>query len=306
MSQMQTVGFIGLGGMGRGLVKNVALKGVDVRVMDRRPEAVADVAQFGAKPADSLEALRRDCPVIMVCINTAEDTEKLVLGPGGLCDLAGPDDFVLVDHTTSNPGAVERLSAALAQRGFAYAEAPMTRTPKHADAGIVNVLYAGDAELLGRLRPYFETYAENIFHIGPSGHAIRLKLIHNFIAFANVLSWCEGFALAAKEGLDLDQAIAIISAAGGKSGMLDLYGDATLNRDFTPWMSLANAAKDVRYYAEWIEKAGLPGFYAEAVSQSYRMAELEGHAQEGCTSVIKFYERVTGVEARIGAAANDG
>jgi 3-hydroxyisobutyrate dehydrogenase-like beta-hydroxyacid dehydrogenase len=90
MSQMQTVGFIGLGGMGRGLVKNMALKGVDVRVMDRRPEAVADVAQFGAKPADSLEALRRDCPVIMVCINTAEDTEKLVLGPGGLCDLDGP------------------------------------------------------------------------------------------------------------------------------------------------------------------------------------------------------------------------
>lgn len=306
MSEHQTVGFVGLGGMGRGLVKNMALKGIDVHVMDRRPEAVADVAQFGAKAAVDLASLRRDCPVVMVCINTAEDTERLVLGDGGLCSLPGPDDFVLVDHTTSNPGAVERLSTGLTRHGFEYAEAPMTRTPKHAEAGIVNVLYGGESDLLERLRPYFETYAENIFHIGPAGHAIRLKLIHNFIAFANVLSWCEGFALAAKEGLDLDQAISIISAAGGKSGMLDLYGDATLNRDFTPWMSLANAAKDVRYYAEWIEQAGLPGFYAEAVSQSYRMAELEGHASEGCTSVIKFYERVTGVEARLGKPANDG
>lgn len=306
MTELAPVGFIGLGGMGRGLVKNLALKGVEVHAMDRRADAVAYVKQFGAKAGENLAQLRRDCPVIMVCINTAADTEQLVLGDGGLSALDGPKPFTLVDHTTSNPEAVDRLSTALAAHGHRYAEAPMTRTPKHADAGIVNVLYGGDSDLLDQLRPYFSCYAENVFHIGPTGHAIRLKLIHNFIAFANVLSWCEGFALAAKEGLDLDQAIEIISAAGGKSGMLDLYGEATLQRDFTPWMSLANAAKDVRYYAEWIEQAGLPGFYAEAVSQSYRLAELEGHANEGCTSVIKVYERLTGIEARLGRAANDG
>lgn len=292
------VGFIGLGGMGRGLVKNMALKGVEVFAMDRRDEAVADVAQFGAKRGESLAQLRRACPVIMICINTAEDTERLVLGEGGLADLEGPDDFILVDHTTSNPGAVGRLSAGLEARGFAYAEAPMTRTPKHADAGQVNVLYGGSEALLSRLRPYFDCYAENVFHIGPTGHAIRLKLIHNFIAFANVLAWCEGFALAAKDGLDLDRAIEIISAAGGRSGMLDLYGNATLERDFTPWMSLENAAKDVRYYAEWLEQAGLPGFHSEAINQSYRLAALEGLGPESCTAVIKVYERLTGIEAR--------
>jgi len=252
----------------------------------------------GAHDAGDLAQLRATCRIVMVCINTAEDVERMTLGAGGLLDLQGPEGLILVDHTTSNPKSVETLSAALAARGCQYAEAPMTRTPKHADAGCVNVLYGGDADLLETLRPYFNCYAENIFHIGPTGHAIKLKLIHNFIAFANVLSWCEGFALAAKEGLDLDQAIEIISAAGGKSGMLDLYGDATLERDFTPWMSLANAAKDVRYYAKWLEDAGLPGFYAEAVSQSYRWAELAGHADEGCTSVIKPYEALTGVEAR--------
>ncbi|WP_376700303.1 NAD-binding protein [Bradyrhizobium archetypum] len=142
-----------------------------------------------------------------------------------------------------------------------------------------------------------------MFHIGPLGHAIRLKLIHNYIAFANVAAWCEGFALGAKEGLDLSQVIGIISAAGAKSGMLDLYGQATLEGDFTPLMSLANARKDVRYYARWLEEAGLPGFMAEAVHQTYRQAALLGHDGESCTAVIKAYEAVTGVDARVGAKA---
>ncbi len=76
----------------------------------------------------------------------------------------------------------------------------------------------------------FACYAENVSHVGPAEYAIRIKLVHNYIAFTNVASWCESFALAARDGLDLDKVIGIISAAGGRSGMLDLYGQATLER----------------------------------------------------------------------------
>ncbi len=175
----------------------------------------------------------------------------------------------------------------------------MTRTPMHADRGEVNVLFGGEVDLLVRLCLVFGAYAENVFHVGPAGHAIRLKLIHNYIAFANTASWCEGFALAAKEGLDMSKVIGIISAAGGRSGMMDLYGESTLRRDFTPHMSLANAQKDVRYYAEWLEGAGLPGFMAEAVHQTYALASIMGHADEGCTAVIKVYEELTGIQAHL-------
>lgn len=299
VSRDQPVGFIGLGGMGRGLVKNLTGKGVSVIAYDSNPAAIAAVEPFGALPARSLDALRA-CRTLLVCVSRAEDVEALLIGPGGLLEGAAPG-LIVVDHTTGSPQMVAKLDAALKAAGGRYAEAPLTRTPKHAEAGKVNVLYGGDADLLEELRPLFQRYAENIFHIGPTGHAIRLKLIHNYIAFANVAAWCEGFALAAKDGLDLGQAIAIISAAGGRSGMLDLYGQMTLERDFTPWMSLANARKDVRYYARWLEDAGLPGFMAEAIHQTYRQAALLGHDGESCTAVIKAYEAVTGVEARLDA-----
>lgn len=290
------IAFVGLGGMGRGLVKNMAAKGLAVTAHDIRSEAVEEAVRRGAVAGQSPERMAAEADVFAVCVTTAEAVRDIALG--GVLD-ALPKGAVFLDHTTVSPSHVDTMRDACAARGLRYAEAPMTRTPAHAERGEVNVLYGGDADLLEDLRPIFDTYAENIFHVGPAGHAIRLKLIHNYIAFANVASWCEGFALAAREGLDMTKVIGIISAAGGKSGMMDLYGELTLKRDFTPHMSLANAQKDVRYYAEWLDEAGLPGFMAGAVHHTYALAAIMGHADEGCTAVIKAYEELTGVEARL-------
>ncbi len=292
------VGFVGLGGMGRGLVKNMLAKGVEVAVLDLDLAAVECAVTQGATAAPSITELARDSDILGLCVTTAEVVQELLLGEAGALTQLKPGAVVL-DHTTTSPEHVERMNTACAVAGILYVEAPMTRTPMHAGRGEVNVLYGGPENLLNRLRPLFDCYAENVFHVGPAGHAIRLKLIHNYIAFANVAAWCEGFALAAKEGLDMTKVIDIISAAGGRSGMMDLYGQKTLERDFTPHMSLANAEKDVRYYARWLESAGLPGFLADAVHQTYALASIMGHGAESCTAVIKAYERLTGVEANL-------
>lgn len=297
MSSTQ-IGFIGLGGMGKGVVKNMTLKGLSVTVADLDSAKVDHAVSLGAKEGSDILEIAAQSDVFAVCITTAEAVQEMSLGPNGALSKMKPGS-VFLDHTTVSADHVDRMYKACQEYGILYAEAPMTRTPIHADKGEVNILFGGEEELLERLRPIFDTYAENIFHVGPAGHAIRLKLIHNYIAFANVASWCEGFALAAHEGLDMSKVIGIISAAGGKSGMMDLYGEATLNRDFTPLMSLANAQKDVRYYAEWLERAGLPGFMAQSVHQTYALASIMGHGDESCTAVIKAYEDLTGVEARL-------
>lgn len=292
------IGLIGLGGMGRGLAKNMAAKGVDLTVTDLDHTRVDHAVSQGARAGSTPAVMGADSDVLMICVTTAEAVQSIALGEGGALAAMSPGD-VLVDHTTVSPEHVDKMREACEACGVQYAEAPMTRTPAHADRGEVNILFGGDESLMEQLRPIFETYAENLFHVGPAGHAIRLKLIHNYIAFANVASFCEGFAVAAKEGLDMTKVIGIISAAGGKSGMMDLYGEMTLRRDFTPHMSLANAQKDVRYYAEWLEQAGMPGFMAQSVHQTYALASIMGHADEGCTAVIKAYEDLTGVIAKL-------
>lgn len=292
------IGFIGLGGMGRGVVKNMLRGGYAVEVFDLDPGRVAQAALLGATAGASPAAIAATSDVFAVCITTAEAVQAMALGADGILN-AMPKGAVFLDHTTVSPAHVDLMRAECEARGLRYCEAPMTRTPAHADRGEVNILFGGEEALMEELRPIFETYAENIFHVGPAGHATRLKLIHNYIAFANVAAWCEGFALAAHDGLDMSKVIGIISAAGGKSGMMDLYGELTLRRDFTPHMSLSNAQKDVRYYAEWLESAGLPGFMAQTVHQTYALASIMGHGDEGCTAIIKAYEELGGVEARL-------
>ncbi len=292
------IAFVGLGGMGRGVVKNIALKGGDVTAFDIAPGKIVEAREFGAKQGTSPASMAAECDVFAVCITTAEAVAEMALGENGVLDRM-KKGAIFLDHTTVSVAHVEKMRAECAARGLRYCEAPMTRTPIHADQGIVNILFGGEEALMEELRPTFEHYAENIFHVGPAGHAVRLKLIHNFIAFANVATFCEGFALAAHEGLDMSKVIGIISAAGGKSGMMDLYGEKTLRRDFTPHMSLENAQKDLRYYTEMLADAGLPGFMAGSVHQTYALASIMGHGAEGCTAVIKAYEELTGVKARL-------
>lgn len=295
---VKKIAFVGLGGMGGGVVKNIALKGGDVTALDLDVEKVTVAEGFGAKRGTTPVDMAADCDVFAVCISTAEAVQAMALGAGGVLDHM-KKGAIFLDHTTVSVAHVDKMRAECDARGLRYCEGPMTRTPIHADKGQVNILFGGEEALLEELRPTFDCYAENIFHVGPAGHAIRLKLIHNFIAFANVAAFCEGFALAAREGLDMSKVISIISAAGGKSGMMDLYGEKTLQRDFTPHMSLANAQKDVRYYTEWLGDAGLPGFMADSVHQTYALASIMGHGEEGCTAVIKAYEELTGVVARL-------
>jgi len=294
----ESIGFVGLGGMGRGLVKNLLKHGFGVTAFDVDPAALNAVAEMGAGKAGNISALAERADVLAVCVTTAEVIQSIMLGEDGALRHM-KEGSVFLDHTTTSPAHVDIMHEACQQVGVEYCEAPMTRTPAHAERGEVNVLYGGTEELLDRLRPVFKAYAENVFHVGPAGHAIRLKLIHNYIAFSNVAAWCEGFALAAKDGLDMSKVIEIISAAGGKSGMMDIYGASTLQRDFTPHMSLANAQKDVRYYTEWLRSAGMPEDMAEAVHQTYAEASRQGHAEEGCTAIIKIYEELSGVEARL-------
>jgi 3-hydroxyisobutyrate dehydrogenase-like beta-hydroxyacid dehydrogenase len=298
MADDRTIGFVGLGGMGAGVVKNLAQKGFAVRVYDLDASKIETAVAQGAVAASSALDAAKGVDVFALCVTTAEVVEEILAGKNGVLKTLKPNSIIL-DHTTVNPGHVARMNALCGEHGMRYAEAPMTRTPIHAQQGCVNILYGGAETILADLRAIFDCYAENIFHVGPSGHGIRLKLIHNFIAFANVASFCEGFALAAKEGLDMDKVIGIISAAGGKSGMMDLYGESTLQRDFEPKMSLDNAKKDVKYYADWLEQAGLPAGLADAVYQTYDRASQMGHGDESCTAVIKPYEDVSGVIATL-------
>src|ERR1051325_3767221 len=108
MTTFERVGFIGLGGMGRGLVKNLVAKGVAVTVYDLNPAAIAVATSFGATAAVNLQEIRDSCRIVMICVNEAEDVEALLISGDGLLAGQAPG-FIIVDHTTGSPQMVAKL-----------------------------------------------------------------------------------------------------------------------------------------------------------------------------------------------------
>jgi 3-hydroxyisobutyrate dehydrogenase-like beta-hydroxyacid dehydrogenase len=141
-----------------------------------------------------------------------------VFGKNGI--LAGAHaGLIVVDSTTAEPASTERVSRALVARNVRFADAPLTRSPKDAEAGRLNTLVGADAQLLTEIRPVFETYCENIFHVGPVGSGHKMKLINNFLSQGTAALVAEAATTATNASVDLRQLFDVVSAGGANSNV---------------------------------------------------------------------------------------
>ncbi|HEU5320336.1 MAG TPA: NAD(P)-dependent oxidoreductase, partial [Methylomirabilota bacterium] len=250
---------MGLGLMGRGMAANLARKGFPLTVVAHRSRAAVDaLVGIGAREAPSLAALASASDLVFICVTGTPEVEAVVYGSRGLLEAARPG-LVVVDCSTSEPASTARIAADLAARGARFADAPLARTPKDAEAGRLNVMVGADPETFAAVRPALEAFAENIVHVGPIGDGHKAKLVYNFMSMGIAALAAEMLATAAKVGLDLRRLHALVSAGGANSGIWQLIVPKALEGDFTGLgFGLANARKDLRYYTHLAEAAGIP------------------------------------------------
>jgi 3-hydroxyisobutyrate dehydrogenase-like beta-hydroxyacid dehydrogenase len=174
------IGFIGAGLMGHGMAKNIVEKGYRLTVLAHRNRTpIEDLLQHGATEAETPAGLARASGIVIMCMPSSVEVELCVFAENGI--MAGAHEgLIVVDSTTAEPASSERVARALAAKNIGFAEAPLTRSPKNAEAGRLNTLVGADAATLAAIRPVLETFSDNIFHIGPVGSGHRLKLINNF------------------------------------------------------------------------------------------------------------------------------
>ena len=197
------VGFIGAGLMGHGMAKNIVEKGFALTVLGHRNRPpVEDLLGRGASEAASPAALARASEVVILCLPSSAEVEHCVLSEAGI--LAGAHEgLIVIDATTAEPASTERVAAALAAEGVRFADAPLTRSPKDAEAGRLNTLVGADEATFAAVRPVLEAYCENIFHVGPIGSGHKLKLINNFMSQGMAALIAEAATTATKAGVDL-------------------------------------------------------------------------------------------------------
>jgi 3-hydroxyisobutyrate dehydrogenase-like beta-hydroxyacid dehydrogenase len=292
------IGFVGIGLMGHGIAKNLVAKGYPLTLrLHRNRKPAEDLFAAGAREAASYAELARASDIVFLCVTGAPQVEEVVFGNDGLASAAA-SGLVIVDTSTSEPATTTRTREALAPKGVTFVDAPLARTPVEAEAGRLNIMVGADDATFAALKPVLSAFCENVIHAGPPGHGHVLKLINNFIAQAICTATAEACAAAAKSGLSLRKLHEVISAGAVNSGLFQLIvGRILESGDLTGLkFTLANAAKDLRYYTHFTESMMLPSLVGEAVHQSLVTANALGFGDKYVPSLVEAQEKLAGVD----------
>jgi 3-hydroxyisobutyrate dehydrogenase-like beta-hydroxyacid dehydrogenase len=288
------IGFIGIGMMGHGMAKNLLAKGFPLALkVNRNRERAADLLAAGASEAHSNAEVAAKADVVLLCVTGSPQVEEIVFGAHGLLETARAG-LVVVDTSTAEPGSTARIREALAAKGTAFIDAPLARTPKEAEEGRLNSMVGASDADFAAVKPVLAAFCENIFHVGPPGAGHTLKLVNNFMAMTIAASIGEAFAVAAKAGVRLDKLFEVVSQGALNSNIFQMMAGGAIQGDLTRMkFSIANAAKDMRYYTHLAESLPVPSHIGEAVHQSYVQAVALGLGDRLLASMIEAQERLT-------------
>jgi 3-hydroxyisobutyrate dehydrogenase-like beta-hydroxyacid dehydrogenase len=292
------IGFVGVGLMGHGIAKNLVTKGYPLTVRAHRNRApIEDLLAKGAKEAKTNADLARGADIVFFCVTGAPQVEEIVFGADGIASGARKGTIV-VDLSTSEPATTTKMREALAAQGVRFIDAPLARTPVEAEQGRLNIMVGADDATFAELKPVLSAFCENIFHAGPAGHGLILKLINNFVAQAICTATAEACAAAAKSGLSIKKLHEVISAGAVNSGLFQMIVGKMLESGDLSGLkfTLVNAAKDLRYYTHFTESMMLPSPIGEAVHQSLVTANALGFGDKYVPSLIEAQEKLAGVK----------
>lgn len=293
------VGYIGVGLMGHGAAKNILAKGYKLTILGHRNRApVDDLVARGAGEGKTPAEVARASDVVFLCLPSAVEVEATVLGENGV--LAGAaTGLILVDSTTSDPTLTRKLGAMLAARGCAMVDAPVGRTPKEAEEGKLSTFLGGDPTAVARVRPIIETYADTIIEAGALGAGHTLKLVNNFISIGTSAVIAEALATAAKLGVDMAKLNQVISAGGANSRMFQMVMPWVLEGDDSHLRGpIRIAGKDMRFYCRLAESAQATAFIAQAVNQTYQLANIAGHGDRFMPVLPQILAQLIGAHIR--------
>jgi 3-hydroxyisobutyrate dehydrogenase len=250
------LGYIGLGAMGGALARRLMLSH-KLRVLDLRPDLVAEFAENGAIPAQDGASLARECDVVLICVPRSSNVREAIFGPGGLVEGLEPGKIV-IDQTSGDPDETRAMAAELAEKGITMIDAPVSGGPAGADAGTIAIIAAGPMDVFEKVKPIFESISPNVFHCGDIGNGHVLKLVNNTIGACCRLATLEAVAMGRKYGLSLEKMTEVINKGSGRNSATENMLPKMIAGEQSSNFAMALMLKDVSLATQLGINCGAP------------------------------------------------
>jgi 2-hydroxy-3-oxopropionate reductase len=294
---MQTVGFIGLGVMGRPMARNLLKRGFSLLVHSRSRGPVDELVTAGARAATSAADVARDTQRIVTMLPDGPDVEKVLTGANGVFAALQPGT-IIVDMSTIAPATARRLASEASARGATYLDAPVSGGEIGAIDGTLSIMIGGDADAIEAVRPILEGMgnAERIIRIGDSGAGQICKACNQLVIGGTLAAVGEAFALARKSGVDPAKVRAALLGGFAASRVLEVHGQRILDRNFKPGFPARLYRKDLRIVLDALNDAHAPAPVTALVQQLLSALLAEGRENDDYSALGTVLARLARLE----------
>ena len=286
---MKKIGFIGVGIMGKSMVRNLRKAGYEVAIYTRTKAKAEDVIAEGAVWCDTAAECAKGRDVVITIVGYPKDVEEVYFGDNGIIANADPGTYV-IDMTTTSPRLAVRIWEEAEKAGLHAVDAPVTGGDTGAKAGTLTILAGGKKEDFDACVPVFEAMGKNINYEGKAGNGQHTKMC-NQIAIAGALAGaCEAMVYAKNTGLDVDTMLKSISTGAAGSAQMNNVASKAAKDDYAPGFFLKHFIKDMGIADEEAVAADTRLGVLEDVLGMAKKLESEGMGDLGTQALIKYYK----------------
>jgi len=288
---METVGYIGLGIMGRPAALNLLKAGYQVNVYARRAESMQPLTEAGATACESPADVAAKSDIIFTNVSDTPDVEQVILGANGVIEGVRKGS-VVVDMSTIAASATRDMAAQLKAKGADMLDAPVSGGEKGAIDGTLSIMVGGDENVFDRVKPLFEVMGKNIVLIGGNGAGQVAKACNQVVIAQAISAIGEAFLLARKSGVDPYKVREALLGGFAGSRALESHGLRMLDRNFAPGFKAKLHHKDMRIVLDEAQKLGLALPGAAMVTQSLNALMGADMGEDDSISIYRLQEQV--------------
>lgn len=294
---MRKVGFIGLGIMGKPMVRNLLKAGIAVTVYDINAAAVEEMVKAGAKSAATPKDTAKGQDVVITMVPNGKIVESLLTGDDGI--LAGVDaGTVIADMSSVTPTQSKHFAKLAAGKNCPFLDSPVSGGEPGAVEARLAFMIGGDEKVVDSIHDVFDAMGKSAIVIGPNGAGSVTKLANQVMVNLNIAAVSEALILAQKAGADPKKVFEATRGGLAASQILTDKAPKMFNRDFKPGGTLAINLKDITNVMDTAKEFEVPLVMTSVLHQIMLSLKISGNLMDDHSGIVKFYEKIAGVEVK--------
>jgi 2-hydroxy-3-oxopropionate reductase len=299
---MLTIGYIGLGLMGKSIARNILKAGFPLVVHNRSRAAVDELAAEGARAESTPAQVAAQADVVFTNLPDTPDVEKVVLGENGIFE-GSHDGLIFVDNSTIKPASARMIAARLAEKGVLALDAPVSGGDIGARNATLTIMVGGPIEAVERVMPVFMAMGKTVTHVGEAGAGQIAKAANQIMVAAQMVAMGELLIFAQKAGADPQKVLQAIQGGAAQCWTLEVKPPRLFAGNRMPGFKASMQAKDLNIILETAREYGVQLPSASVDAQLYNAMLQNGMGDLDNSAVIGIIEKLAGVKLNASGGA---